>query len=706
MGSYSDTEDRFFESRDEVSSVSDLVSDCSGEILSSGLGDCALGYEFWSKKPDSIEERRTNFLKRMGLSPNWHRTFGNEEGDLWHEEMKRDADRLRDTGETVLADLDSDPEFFSSCSLHSFRSHNNNDLWDNGTTEENFTWEIKNVCNEADVFVNEVVDTGTSSTFCTTSSDRTVSIDEHQKTVGSPLLFRKDSDGCNMVGAEKKVKSNWLKKFNALTHVADMAKRLIDKNVEINSEADSHSRKVDVNVCRKQMKELSFSPDGQYLASAGEDGIVRVWKVLEDDIAERIDFQDADPSHLYFSLNHFSKLAPLNGATENTTQTKRSRKSTDSACVILPQKVFQLLEKPLQEFHGHKGEILALSWSKNGHLLSSSVDKTARLWRLDHDHCLGVFSHNNYVTCIEFNPVDDNYFVSGSIDGKIRIWEVQGCRVVDWTDIREIITAVCFSPDGKGGVVGSIDGNCRFFDFIGNCLELGDQICLKGKKKQPGKRITGFQFCPGDASKVMVTSADSQVRILCGTNIVGKFRGNHSSASHVSATFTSDGEHFVSATEDSNVHVWSYDAQDQRSSRSKNLGSRESFFSRNSSIAVPWCGLKNKLVSLPESILRNGHYDEKFLQKLPAYFPDCFTMSLGFFLDAIYKGSATWPEERLPKLRPVSGKPSLRRSEFRFPKNAWLSKLNTPHLWGLVIVTGGWDGCIRTFLNYGLPIRF
>lgn len=53
------------------------------------------------------------------------------------------------------------------------------------------------------------------------------------------------------------------------------------------------------------------------------------------------------------------------------------------------------------------------------------------------------------VTCIEFNPVDDNYFVSGSIDGKIRIWEVQGCRVIDWTDIRDIVTAVCYRPDGK-----------------------------------------------------------------------------------------------------------------------------------------------------------------------------------------------------------------------------------------------------------------
>lgn len=53
------------------------------------------------------------------------------------------------------------------------------------------------------------------------------------------------------------------------------------------------------------------------------------------------------------------------------------------------------------------------------------------------------------VTCVEFNPVNDDFFISGSIDGKVRIWKVHDFRVIDWTDIREIVTAVCYSPDGK-----------------------------------------------------------------------------------------------------------------------------------------------------------------------------------------------------------------------------------------------------------------
>lgn len=53
------------------------------------------------------------------------------------------------------------------------------------------------------------------------------------------------------------------------------------------------------------------------------------------------------------------------------------------------------------------------------------------------------------MTCIQFNPVDEDYFISGSIDGKVRIWRIPDSQVVDWTDVRDIVTAVCYRPDGQ-----------------------------------------------------------------------------------------------------------------------------------------------------------------------------------------------------------------------------------------------------------------
>lgn len=53
------------------------------------------------------------------------------------------------------------------------------------------------------------------------------------------------------------------------------------------------------------------------------------------------------------------------------------------------------------------------------------------------------------VTCIHFNPVDDNYFISGSLDAKVRIWSVTNRQVVDWVDFHEMVTAACYAPDGQ-----------------------------------------------------------------------------------------------------------------------------------------------------------------------------------------------------------------------------------------------------------------
>lgn len=324
------------------------------------------------------------------------------------------------------------------------------------------------------------------------------------------------------------------------------------------------------------------------------------------------------------------------------------------------------------------------------------------------------------MTSVAFNPVDDNYFISGSIDGKVRIWEVRRCQVVDYTDIREIVSAVCYCPDGKGGIVGTMTGNCRFYDIKDNQLYQQNQICLQGKKKLPGKRITGFQFSPSDPSKVIVTSADSLVRVLCGENVVGKFKASafRVAGSQMFATFTSDGKHVVSPSEDSNIYIWNYSNQDKSSSRSKSIWSCESFLSHNVSVAIPWVGLETTAGALPSptfgekmqrnSLKQNNHQNLEgdLDQNMPHSPSDCFSHARDFFLEYMTKSAATWPEEKLPNASPkaVSLSP-LCKSKLKLLKSACQSILSNPHLWGLVVVTASWDGRIRTYLNYGLPIR-
>jgi WD repeat-containing protein 44 len=47
------------------------------------------------------------------------------------------------------------------------------------------------------------------------------------------------------------------------------------------------------------------------------------------------------------------------------------------------------------------------------------------------------------------HPVDDRYFISGSLDEKVCIWNIPNREIVDWNDLHEMVTAACYAPDGQ-----------------------------------------------------------------------------------------------------------------------------------------------------------------------------------------------------------------------------------------------------------------
>ncbi|KAL8161527.1 hypothetical protein V2J09_013016 [Rumex salicifolius] len=278
----------------------------------------------------------------------------------------------------------------------------------------------------------------------------------------------------NLGSSRKSEKKWWFRKLHSLSYVMGEKQMQIEGSDSLLGK--NRPKRVKVRQCSKKPKEMSalylsqdfqdhegpilvmkFSPDGEFLASVGEDRIVRMTCVQ-------------------FKRHCVS----LRGIVSNP-------------CVVLPPKVFRLLKIAIE----NRGEILDLSWLNSNCLLSSSVDKTVRLCQIGYDHCLRVFPHNNYVTCIQFNPIDDNYFISGSLNGKVWIWEISNYHVVTWSDIKGIVTTISYRPDGQGCLVGSITRVFRFYTTSDNQLLLDGQIYLRSKKKSYGKRIIGFQVFIG-----------------------------------------------------------------------------------------------------------------------------------------------------------------------------------------------------------------
>lgn len=73
---------------------------------------------------------------------------------------------------------------------------------------------------------------------------------------------------------------------------------------------------------------------------------------------------------------------------------------------------------------------------------------------------------------------DDRYFLSGSLDGKLRLWNIPDKKVALWNEVdgqTRLITAANFCQNGKYAVIGTYDGRCIFYDT--EVLSSVDLVC-------------------------------------------------------------------------------------------------------------------------------------------------------------------------------------------------------------------------------------
>lgn len=340
---------RFYDAQDDdVLSIADDKSNGDSEAEAHNETHYFSGYEVWIRSPGSVKERRSKFMKWMELG-----------SDLNALESSIDRCRIEETSGAVNRKSSFEGEFCSSRSSMSCWS--TEDL----SGECGLVLDRDMGMDQLDVS-NEHVDSNEVSSF------------QH--------LMGKEVEGDNGFGCKvKRARGGWFRRLRSITCMIEGQVEGDKVRQEGNSGlSGSRIQRVKVRQFKKHMKELSalymgqdfqahegsisamkFSPDGQYLASAGEDGIVRLWKVVEDERCNEIDTPELHPSCIYFSVNKFSELKPLYMDKEKLSKGRSLRKTSDSACIILPPKVFRLLERPLHEFHGHGGEVLDLCWSNN-----------------------------------------------------------------------------------------------------------------------------------------------------------------------------------------------------------------------------------------------------------------------------------------------------------------------------------------------------
>ncbi|MHC5914697.1 MAG: nSTAND1 domain-containing NTPase [Nostoc sp.] len=272
----------------------------------------------------------------------------------------------------------------------------------------------------------------------------------------------------------------------------------------------------------------SFSPNGQLLATAGEDGTVGLWNLQGQQL----------------------KTWQGNQGWIRTISFTPDGQGLVTAGQDGTIRLWNLQGQQLKFWQAHNGWIWKVTFSPDGQRLATAgADNVARIWDLQGKQLAELKGHTYPVRSVSFSP-DGQQLATRGDDGTIRLWDLQGKQLKAWKASFQGIWSVSFSPDGQLLVTGGEGGNTDLWDLKGDNVGT-----LKGYQGP----VRSINFSPN--GQLLATAGDGNtVRLwnFQGQQLV-KLKGHQGYV--IGFSFNPNAKQLVTSGQDGTIRLWDLQSQ-------------------------------------------------------------------------------------------------------------------------------------------------
>merc|ERR1712137_166147 len=274
----------------------------------------------------------------------------------------------------------------------------------------------------------------------------------------------------------------------------------------------------------------------QQILSGSRDATVKVWEEGENNIYE-------DTRTLAAHTNFLNCIALID-AQPLFPEGAVATGSTDSLIMVWDRRD---LSEPALTLVGHSNTVCSLAYSAtNNTLLSGSYDGTVRVWQIEGANCLHVVEARK-PSVLSVAALADGSYVSGGADKMIKLWDQQGKLIREISGHTDAVRALLQVDLGLCSAAN--DGTVRVWTLEGECLRqyVGHESYVYDMALVDG--VQEFAAC-GEDQQVTVWKEGQNVQSIRHPGSVWSVKYRKSPSGH---------DELVTGCSDGMVRIWTKD---------------------------------------------------------------------------------------------------------------------------------------------------